>query len=94
MDAIFKPRRVHENAFEVDITNDHCNGLGGLHGGAACILAEHSAGDDKPLAAMHVSLMRGLRAGAVARVSQEAGRVSIVDASGAACYEATVSPAS
>ena len=94
LDAIFKPRRIHENAFEVDITNDHCNGLGGLHGGAACILAEHSAGDDKPLAAMHVSLMRGLRAGAVARVSQEAGRVSIVDASGAACYEATVSQAS
>ena len=61
------------------------NGLGGLHGGAACILAEHGGGDG-PLAAMHVSLMRGLRAGAVAQVSCDAGRVSIVDASGAACY--------
>ena len=30
LDAIFRPRRIHENAFEVDITNDHCNGLGGL----------------------------------------------------------------
>ena len=92
LDAIFKPRRVQENGFEVDVTKDHCNGLGGLHGGAACILAEHAAGDGG-LKAMHVSLMRGLRAGAVARVSQEAGRVSIVDATGAACYEATVSPA-
>ena len=43
-----------------------CNGLGGLHGGAACILAEHAAGDGG-LKAMHVSLMRGLKAGAVAR---------------------------
>ena len=95
LDAIFRPRRIQENAFEVNVTNDHCNGLGGLHGGAACILAEHASGDDdKPLAAMHVSLMRGLKAGAVARVCSEAGRVSIVDASGAACYEATVSPAS
>ena len=92
LDAIFKPRRVQENGFEVDVTKDHCNGLGGLHGGAACILAEHASGG--PLAAMHVSLMRGLRAGAVARISSDAGRVSIVDASGAACYEATVSPAS
>ena len=93
LDAIFKPRRIHENAFEVDITNDHCNGLGGLHGGAACILAEHAAGDGG-LKAMHVSLMRGLKAGAVARVSCDAERVSIADASGAACYEATVSPVS
>jgi len=46
------------------------------------------------LKAMHVSLMRGLRAGAVARISSDAGRVSIVDATGAVCYEATVSPAS
>ena len=43
---------------------------------------------------MNVSLMRGLKAGAVAKVSCDAGRVSIVDATGAACYEATVSPAS
>ena len=92
LDAIFRPRRIQENAFEVDVTKDHCNGLGGLHGGAACILAEHASGDDKPLAAMHVSLMRGLKAGSVARVSRDAGRVSIVDATGAACYEATVSP--
>ena len=92
--AVFRPRRVDDRAFEVDVTTDHCNGLGGLHGGAACILAEHTAGDDKPLAAMNVSLMRGLRAGAVARISCDAGRVSIVDASGAACYEATVRPAS
>jgi hypothetical protein len=93
LDAIFKPRRIHENAFEVDVTNDHCNGLGGLHGGAACILSEYASGDGG-LKAMHVSLMRGLKAGAVARVSCDAGRVSIVDASGAACYEATVSPVS
>ena len=93
LDAIFKPRRIQENAFEVDVTTDHCNGLGGLHGGAACILAEHASGDGG-LKAMHVSLMRGLKAGAVARVSCDAGRVSIADATGAACYEATVSPIS
>jgi len=92
LDAIFRPRRVQENAFEVDVTKDHCNGLGGLHGGAACILAEHASGG--PLAAMHVSLMRGLKAGAVARISSDAGRVSIADATGAACYEATVTPVS
>ena len=76
----------------MDVTAAHCNGIGGLHGGAACILAEHASGG--PLAAMHVSLMRGLKTGAVARISSDAGRISIADASGAVCYEATVSPAS
>ena len=33
--------------------------------------------------------MRGLKAGAVARILHERGRVSIVDATGAACYQAT-----
>lgn len=89
-DAVFRPRRLDATTFEVDVTRDHCNGLGGLHGGAACILAERAAAS-APLAAMHVSLMRGLRAGAVARVAGADGRISIADAAtGAACYEATL----
>ena len=81
LDAIFKPRRVEENAFEVDVTKDHCNGLGGLHGRAACILAEHAAGDGG-LAAMHVSLMRGLSGRASLEFLSDAAAKPIADASG------------
>ena len=79
----------------------HCNGIGGLHGGAACCLAEVAAAAAAPVGAgpatsMRVTLMRALRAGATARCdvtwpAPGTARVRVADAaSGAPCVDATV----
>ena len=83
----------------MDVTTAHCNGIGGLHGGAACMIAEHAAATSRPgvgaATSLSCTLMSALRAGQTAAVStrwkegaRPAADVLISDAkTGAPCYD-------
>ena len=84
----------------MDVTAAHCNGIGGLHGGAACMIAERAATRSRPDAgppkSMNVTLMAALRAGAAAPTATTwptatQARVTIADgATGLPCYDVAV----
>lgn len=100
-ESVFDFRRDGDTGDDlIDITRSHCNGIGGLHGGAACMIAElgatRAAPEGGPPTSMAVSLMTALRHGSTARVRTEwasplTAQVTISDeATGAPCYDVAV----
>lgn len=84
----------------IKIRGSHCNGVGGLHGGAACLLGEMAALNDRPTAgrptSLGVTFMTAMRPGTEARLDvtwpkPNEARVMIKNAATAApCYDITV----
>lgn len=90
--------RAHADGQTPAQAKTHCNGLGSLHGGAACVAAELAAsrlrGNPAPATSMHVSLMSSIVAGRTASMkldwaSPASAHVGVYDKrSGALCYDA------